>query len=277
MKTHWIVENFTHESSYVDLVKAIKKEGCDLKEIKKDFSFFDLEGYDAESPVIFFGSIEMTKIVQTQLSHCSPVAFCTQENYLCTKYMSHYGKYLFNDRYAMMTLKELHRQKFEYYGLFGKDAMMFIRPDSGQKPFQAQLVDLIDFDKFVDQNEADWHNLVVVSSPKNIRGEWRFVVTNKKEIIAQSTYRYQGQITRIPSAPAGATKLVKEMLEVGYYPDSVFVMDVCEDNDGNYWLLELNSFSSAGLYACDKTAIVQRVSAIAEEEWNRWKINTFHC
>jgi hypothetical protein len=26
MNTKWIIENFTHESSYMDLVKAIKKE-----------------------------------------------------------------------------------------------------------------------------------------------------------------------------------------------------------------------------------------------------------
>jgi hypothetical protein len=267
MKTRWIVENFTHESSYMDLVKAIKKEGCGLQEIKKDFKFADLAGYDAESPVIFFGSIEMTKIVQTRLSHCFPVAYCNQENYLCSKYMTHYGKYLFNDRYAMMSLKELHRQKFAYFGMFAKEAMIFIRPDSGQKPFQAQLVDLLDFDNFVNQNEADWHNMVVISSPKNIRWEGRFIVSKYKDIISYSTYRFQGQTTRILSVPPKSLLLCKELLDVGYYPDSVFCLDLCEDN-------EINSFSSAGLYESDKTKIVGRVGEIAEEDWKNWKEKT---
>ena len=64
--------------------------------------------------------------------------------------------------------------------------------------------------------------------------------------------------------------MVQEVLQIGYYPDSVFVMDVCEDSDGRFWLLEINSFSSAGLYACDKAKIVKEVSAIAEEEWADW-------
>ena len=274
MKTRWIVENFTHESSYMDLVKAIKAEGCDLKEIKGDFKYDDILDYDnTNAPTIFLGSIEMTELVRRKMASCFPVAYCNQANYLCTRYMSHYGKYLFNDRYAILSLNELQRNKWLYYGVFGKEALIFLRPDSGQKPFQAQLLDLLDFDRFVASNKGIGHDLVVVSSPKTIRGEWRFVVSARKDIISQSTYRYQGQICKIPAAPVGATALVKEMLEVGYYPDTVFCMDICEDNDGNFWLLEINSFSSAGLYECNKKDIVQKVGAIAEEEWAVWRQN----
>lgn len=276
MKTRWIVENFTHESSYMDLVKAIKAEGCDLKEIKGDFKYADLEGYNEEAPVIFLGSIEMTNMVQRKLTSCYPVAYCTQRNYLCSNYMSHFGKYLFNDRYAIISLAELRRNLFFYYGIFGKECMMFIRPDSGQKPFQAQLVDLQDFERFYERSKSIEHELVVVSTPKTIKGEWRFVVSSDKDIISQSTYRYQGQVCKIPSAPVKAIELVKEMLQITYYPDSVFVMDVCEDADGNYWLLELNSFSSAGLYECNKRDIVKKVGEIAEKEWSLWKQNSFH-
>src|SRR5512137_1237522 len=112
MKTRWIVENFTHESSYMDLVKAIKKEGYDLMEIKGDFKYSSLDGYDEKAPVLFFGSIGMTAIVQAHLRNSFPVAYCNQQNYLCTKYMSHFGKYLFNDKYAIVSLAELKRHLF---------------------------------------------------------------------------------------------------------------------------------------------------------------------
>jgi len=277
MKTKWIVENYTHESSYTEIVEAIKAEGGELTEIRGDYKNSDLSfTFNNKSPVIFLGSIEMTNIVLRNLSDCFPVAYCNQANYLCTKYMSYYGKYLFNDRYAIISLKELHRHKFFYYGVFGKEALIFIRPDSGQKPFQAQLLDLLDVDRFCDTNQHIEHELVVVSSPKTIVWEGRFVVSNMKDIIAHSTYRYQGQVTKIPSVPQGSIDLVKELLEVGYYPDSVFVMDIAEDNDGKYWLLELNSFSSAGLYACNKTDVVKKVSAIAEKEWAIWRKNFSH-
>ncbi len=52
-----------------------------------------------------------------------------------------------------------------------------------------------------------------------------------------------------------------------YYPDSVFCYDICQDGDGECFLLELTSFSSAGLYATNKAAIVKRVSEIAEAEY----------
>ena len=84
-----------------------------------------------------------------------------------------------------------------------------------------------------------------------------------------SSYRYQGLLTRIPSAPHGATEKCKELLEVGYYPDNVFCIDIAQDNDGNFWMMELTSFSSAGLYATKKEPIVNRVSEIAMEDYEK--------
>ena len=146
---------------------------------------------------------------------------------------------------------------------------MFIRPDSGDKTFKGGLVDMHDFARFYDQFESERDEMVIVSSPKNIRGEWRFVVTWEKEIVAQSSYRYQGLATRMPLAPDGATKLCQDILVrlEGRYPDEVFCIDIAEDGDGNFWLLELTSFSAAGLYACNKDAIVRAVSEHARRDF----------
>ncbi|MFO0528373.1 MAG: DUF4343 domain-containing protein, partial [Planctomycetota bacterium] len=45
-------------------------------------------------------------------------------------------------------------------------------------------------------------------------------------------------------------------------PATVYILDVCECND-QFRLLELNPFGGADLYACDATAIIDSVSAIA--------------
>lgn len=42
-------------------------------------------------------------------------------------------------------------------------------------------------------------------------------------------------------------------------------------SDKECWLLELTSFSSAGLYASNKKDIVEKVSAIAERDWKQWR------
>jgi hypothetical protein len=56
---------------------------------------------------------------------------------------------------------------------------------------------------------------------------------------------------------------------VGNYPDSIFCIDIAEDGDGNCWLLELTSFSSAGLYMTDKVKVVNRVNEIVEMEYDQ--------
>ena len=268
MKCHWITENFTKDPSYQEMTDEIKKQGMNLIEIRGGYKHSDLDAFREGNPcVMFLGSIEMTAIVRAQLPNCFPVAFCTDERYRCINYISYFGKYLFNDRYVMMSLAEFQRQKFLIYGIYGKEALIFIRPDGGRKPFQAQLLDMLDIDKFVERYDNIKHDLVVVSSPKKILGEWRYIVTDQQEILGFSMYRYQDQLTRIPTAPPGTEEFVRELLKVGYYPDKVFTLDVCQDGDQNFWMMEMNSFSSAGLYASKKANIVKRVSEIAEEEW----------
>jgi len=262
----WIVENWAKEVSYTELLKALDEMGYqyyDLKDFKKSMWIEPLFPSDC---VVFQGSIQMAKLIKETMDHCAPVAWMTSENYLCSKYYSRMGALLFNDNYAMMSLNEVARRKFFCYGTWGKEASIFIRPDSGDKPFQAQLVDIQDIDRLV-KNYADvGHELVVVSTPKNIKGEYRFIVS-KDGIIAHSTYRYQGLRSYIPAVPKGAYKKCEEVIAVGFHPDPVYCVDIVEDNDGDFWLMELNSFSSCGLYACDKKAIIKEVSRIAEKEY----------
>ncbi len=265
MTCHWIIENIVKEKSYTDLATEVQGQGFPCQIISGDFKFSDIDGYD-DKCVIFNGSIELSKLVSNTLHRSKPVSYATQDNYLCSKYYPHFSEYLFNNKHCLISLECLAREKYFFYGIFGKECLVFIRPDRGDKTFKAGLVDLQDFDSFYKECEQFKNELVLISTPKNIRGEWRFVVS-KEDIIAVSSYRYQGQITRVPSAPPGATELVKKLLKVDYKPDSVFCFDIAEDTDGNFWLMELTSFSSAGLYEANKKAIVEKVSQIALEDW----------
>lgn len=283
MQVNWIIENFAKESSYKELADAVKAAGHPLLELNGDYnkkilrdkldlnyvSVSDIAIYN-NSAVIFNGSIEMAKLVQKELEMgCFPVTYSTFNKYKCSSYYSYFSNYLFNDRYCLVSLRDFYKNKFFYYGVFGKEALIFIRPDSGEKEFQAQLLDLLDIDRFFENHKHLEHELVLISTPKNILWEGRVVVSRKKEIIAHSTYRFQDQVTKIPSIPSGAIELAEKLLNIDFYPDSVFCYDLCQDNDGKFYLLELTSFSSAGLYACDKAKIVDTVSKIAAEDFNR--------
>lgn len=257
----WIIENLTKEPSYLELSEAAKELGFDVQDIRGDFNKSDIAHYYNEQ-VLFSGCIEMSKLIGAQLREqdCYPATYATFENYLCTAYYPHFGEYLFNDNYVMVPLSELKRRLYFFYGIFGKEGLLFMRPDNGDKPFKAGLFDIQEFDREYEQLTDYKDELVIISSPKNIRGEWRFLVTDRKEILAVSSYRFQGLLTKVPSAPPEATKLCKQILEVGYYPDGVFCIDIAQDNDGNCWLLELTSFSSAGLYAMEKRKVVEGIA-----------------
>lgn len=269
MKIQWIIENIVKEPSYTELAAAVESAGHPLIKLNEDFDIEEFLDQIQQIPTIFNGSIEMTKLVRDILEYeelsgvCNPIAYCSFDKFKCSSYYSHYSKYLFNDKYALISLEGLKQNKFLYYGVFGKEALIFLRPDSGEKSFQAQLLDIIDFNKFYEQYIDLKHELVLISTPKTIIGEWRYVV-GAGEIIAKSLYRYQGQTSKINAAPKEADDFVKELLKVNFMPDPVCCFDVCQDSEGKFWLLELTSFSSAGLYACDKTKIVEKVSKIIE-------------
>jgi hypothetical protein len=270
MNCKWIVENFTGDNGYEDLIKEIRNQGmeCIVLDITNHFELKP-NLVNKDECVIFQGSIQLFRKLKNELK-VYPIGWMTDRNYLCSRYYPHVQKYLFNDKHVLTSVSALKHNKWWYYSVFGKDALIYVRPDGGDKTFTGQLLDLQNFDRFWDDDTmcgAHLTDLVVVSTPKSIRGEWRYVVTNRKEILGVSLYKYQDQRTYIPSAPEKATDLVKEVLDIGWYPDPVFTIDVVEDTDGNYWLLEINSFTSAGTYAAPKTPIVKRVSEIAFKEW----------
>lgn len=275
MKPRWLVENFVGDNGYEELIKEIRNQGmeCVVLDITNHFEL--RPGiFKSNDCMVFQGSIQLFEKLRSELipQGCFPIGWVTDENYLCSNYYDKFRKYLFNDTHVMMSVKQLKEDKWDLYAKFGKEALIFVRPDGGKKIFSGQLLDLQDFDKFWDKGvvcSAGDDDVVVVSTPKTIRGEWRFVCTNEPQIVAQSTYMYQGKRTYIPSAPVKATELCNEILKVGWYPDRLFTMDICEDSDGNFWLMEINSFTSAGTYAADKKKIVEVVSKIAVEDYNK--------
>ena len=278
MKTKWIIENFTDSEDYRDLIKEVKESGRDCFVIDKRNHFdFDPSGFKENDCVIVQGSIQMTKNISTRLPNgCFPINYSSWQNYLCSTYYPKFKDLLFNDNNEFTTLKNLKENKFHFYEKFGREALIFVRPDSGEKTFQAQLIDIQDFDKFWEngiQSSANDNDILIVSTPKKINGEFRIVCSkyNGGEIIASSTYQYQGKRTYIPSIPPGATEKCKEVLSVGWYPDSIFCVDIFQDGDMNFWLGELTSFSSAGLYYTNKKTLVNRVNEIVELEYQQNK------
>ena len=268
-RVKWIVENVTGSLDYTDLIGAIKESNrfCSIIDHRNKFKF-NPEGFEPKDCVIVLGSIQLTKTIASQLpANCFPISYASFSNYKCSSYYSKLQSVLFNNQHEFTTIKYLKENRFEFYEKFGREAVIFVRPDSGEKPFQAQLLDLQDFDKFWEKEEQDGTDIIIIATPKSILGEFRIVCSDKGEIIATTTYQYQGQRTLIPNVPTGALQKCEEVFKLGYFPDPIFCIDIFQDTNRKFWVGELTSFSSAGLYATNKKLLVSRVNDIVEQAY----------
>jgi hypothetical protein len=272
----WVIEDFEPDNSFGKLAEEVKRQGMDCETIR--YLPMQSGSYDVfqdNSCVIFQGSIELALQLQKQKKWI-PGSWLTPKNYECTTYYTHFGKYLFNDPYIFVTSGELLR-RFEWLqkqAFGGLKQFLFFRPSSGLKPFVACIQNVESKDAF----KSSWwpwveqfmepSDIIVVSTAKDILKECRFVCA-EHEIITGCQYRKGEKSQYDPGYPDGAKKLADMIAHETFSPDPMYIIDICQGADLNYYLLEINSFSCGGLYACEMDPIVKRASEIALKEWTK--------
>src|SRR6185503_18012296 len=102
---------------------------------------------------------------------------------------------------------------------------------------------------------------VVVAPVRTIGREWRYVVVDQA-VVAGSAYPAADRSARADDPGGEAWAFAAQVAAQMEPPERVYVLDVCEV-DGRLWLLEINPFSGADLYACAPGDVVAAVSAAA--------------
>lgn len=178
------------------------------------------------------------------------------------------SKFLLNDPYVMMPRKDIPRHLNMLNKWLGKYDKLFMRPNSGLKPFTAQLFNLRIQDDEISL-PPDWHwveeftepdTLIIIAGPKTIQAEYRFVIAGT-EVVTGCQY--------MPEIAVGWTQAARDLAEEvakAYQPDPMFIVDICFDGE-KYWLMEIGAFSVAGLYACKMQDIVPAAVKMAVAEW----------
>lgn len=207
---------------------------------------------DAED-TIFIGTIGMGRYVRKNTNWIG--AWCNFEKFKCTNYYSHIGEYLINSDYTLLSLHELVRRQDELFEKYGNE--FFVRPDSGMKPFTGNIIrknfiksDLIS----LAPTDVDREQLVIISSKKEILAEWRFFVFDGVPRAA-SQYHKDGELYVDPYVPSNINIFAYEVASK-YQPESAFVLDIGVTDD-KIGVVELNSFSCSGMYACNKEDIIR--------------------
>lgn len=177
-------------------------------------------------------------------------------------FASHYGDLMLNSDFHVIPYAEFVRRRLK------PGQRVFIKPDSGMKEFTGKVISHGDFDDEInsmDQIErVDGESLCVIAEAKRIDAEFRYVIADGK-VVTGSEYRWDNVLdVRRDTLPV-CDALARHVAEMEWQPDRVYVCDVALTN-GEAKIVELNAFSSSGLYACDTYAIVKAVSATALSE-----------
>ncbi len=273
MDVKWLVEHDIFEENLEPMIAEIKKQGMEVEQIK--YMPFESGSYDNFAPddcVMCYGSLNLIRQLMRQKPWI-PGAFCNLPNFECSSYYAHFGEFLFNQDYMMLPLAEFKRRSGELFQRLWNGepefARFFVRPSSGFKTFSGQVIEQKNFEK-----DYGWFKefsspeaLVVIAPCQEIRAEWRLVIAARK-VIAASKYKVHDRVyLSSVFIPDEVVALGNKIAQVEWQPDPMYMIDIAEGDLNEFWLLEMNSFSCSGLYACEVEPIVREASRLALQEW----------
>lgn len=275
MQVKWLLESTVFEDQL--FLNALRDTNTTYREIAQ-YSCFTKpieELFADDDCVVVRCALETAKYINKKCKWI-PGLYCTLQNYECTSYYPAFGDYLLNSNYIMLPYGELLRKRDFLFDKLGKSDTIFIRPNRGDKPFGGQLIYKENYEKDVEYlgfYEVQPDELCVVSEPINIIEEYRFLVVDGK-VITGSLYKTnygQPEILHKNVDEDVMMLSAQGMIDiVKYQPDRAWTLDLCIDKYKDIHVLEINSFSCSGLYACDKVKVIESVNKIALEEYNEY-------
>ncbi len=280
MKVNFLVEEKGYGEDMTHLIEAIKKQGHGLAVSNyKPFENGEYNQFPDDACVTFFGSLNLAR----QLSRTKrwvPGPFCNLQNYKCSTYYA-YWKHLWNDPFLFMPFRSVEKGWLDIVDMIdgwenkkkGRWAF-FIRPDDGFKSFTGQLVSDINHESELRylSSRCKPETLCLISRCNPPDQEFRFFC-RRNEILTGCQYRKGHGIEACidPFVSLDVVEFARSVIDKAtWFPESLFVMDVgvrLFNQAKRYGVIELNSFSCSGMYACDVDKIIEAAAEVAEEEY----------
>lgn len=179
-------------------------------------------------------------------------------------FASHFGDLMLNSDFYLIPYAEFVRRRLK------QNQSVFIKPDSGMKEFAGKTIHYDNFDSEINSmNQIEIVNpesLCVVAEVKQIDAEFRYIIVNN-EVVTGSEYRWDNILdVRRDTLPI-CDELANYVAKMDWQADTVYVCDIALSKK-EAKIIELNAFSSSGLYACDTYKIVNAVTNAALKEYN---------
>jgi hypothetical protein len=281
MTAGWIIDQYmldlSSERGCGSIAEAVRRAGMDVHVVASEAhlsSEMALPEWGNRCTVLY-GSFRFVRRVERQLKASArppllPGAFARVETLSYAAFGAHLGDLLLNDDFVILPFGEFRRRRMGGWG-----GRCFLRPDAVTKSFAGMVVTEADFDHEMNSLEKLQHvmpeDLVVAAAARDIRRETRFLVVDG-EVVSGSTYGWSGNGDIGLPIDDASIALAREVASRGWQPDRAYTCDVAlveAAGDLKARLIELNSFSCAGLYGCDLDAVVAAVSAAAQDEWEQ--------
>ncbi|MEM6782361.1 MAG: ATP-grasp domain-containing protein [Bacteroidota bacterium] len=257
----WVLEAEVFPASHAAMRDAVVARGHEVV-LWTDEWVWGARWPRLDGPVVFHGSLGNADFV-ARSSLWRPGAFCNTEAFRCTAWYPAAQPWLLHETWVSTTVAAFVASPAAVFDALDADAAVFVRPDSPLKPFSGRALrrDAVSLDALDHGFYYDDDALPIIVAPiRNVEREWRYVVVDG-HVVAGSAYAADGR-TALPDDPNGAPwAFAAKVAKALPLPDPVTVLDVCAC-DGRLRLLELNPFSGADLYACDRTGVVRAVSAV---------------
>lgn len=269
-KIRWVIDPVlvSHSVHSRKLPAAITNAGHELVTAEYDEASKKWKELDLihNVPTVFYGSHKFVR--DHSLTHV-PGSFGANDRTRVSHYMTNLPREWFLNSQALMTTWGDFCNRTSYWlGMSGGPA--FLRPESGRKPFAGLVVQPEDVAHEINSinqlSRMAPEDLVWVARAKEIQGEFRFVIANGR-VVAGSEYRWDSVLDIRSDYPEECRAVAQRVAEHEWQVDRVYTCDVALTEFGPK-VVELNGFSSAGLYACDLDAVVAAVSEAAILEWD---------
>lgn len=194
-----------------------------------------------------------------------PGAFCATAAFHCSRWYPAARPWLLQRDAVILPASRLVADPAAALAGLGAPERVFVRPDSPLKPFAGRVVatrglTLRQLDHGFYYHDPDL--AVVVAPVRKVDAEWRYVIIDG-QVVAGSAYDAASRRARADDPGGAPWRRAAEIAVALPAPERVYVLDLCAA-DGELWLLELNPFAGADLYACDATAVVRAVDAVAQ-------------
>ncbi len=252
MKPNWIVQNNLGSTGNFETMQAYAKDTQIPFYGVKIRPFTDDIPEDPSGNVVVYGSCGMIRAARK--TNLARGIFENEEGFKFKALKQGCRYALLNHDAVVYSIKDFLTQ------WRGGNGPFFIRGDDDEKHIVGHVTTRNEFEvDIVNRPTFDMDYKIVIAEPRKIYREFRCWCVDG-QIVAASPYGKVSQNYWLSKVTLGdAIGFAAEAVKV-YAPHRIFVIDVCDSEDG-LAIVELNGFNSAGFYEANIPAIMDAVNS----------------